>query len=125
MQNPLTPEDAYSMGSAIQYLPPVVIEGHQSTPDHPMRVATRRAAGLDADGWTPELRGEVAGFFDALADEWHTRTTPQRKAVVVDALTRGLGPAAVQQGIAIEIGSGALQRGHGARSRGNLRHCDQ
>jgi ubiquinone/menaquinone biosynthesis C-methylase UbiE len=71
-----------------------------------MRVATRRAAGLDADGWTPELRGEVAGFFDALADEWHTRTTPQRKAVVVDALTRGLGPAAVQQGIAIEIGSG-------------------
>ena len=98
------------MESAIQYLPPVVIEGHeasgQSSADHPMRVATRRAAGFEADGWTPELRGEVAGFFDALADEWHTRTTPQRRAVVLDALARGVDPLHLRSGVAIEIGSG-------------------
>jgi hypothetical protein len=98
------------MESAIQYLPPLAIEGHESSghgsDDHPMRVATRRAAGFEADGWTPELRGEVADFFDALADEWHTRTTPQRRAVVMDALTRGAGPLHLRNGVAIEIGSG-------------------
>jgi len=35
---------------AIRYLPPVPIKGHQSSgagsPEHPMRIATRRAAGL-------------------------------------------------------------------------------
>jgi SAM-dependent methyltransferase len=100
----------HPMDPAIQQLPPVVIEGHESarrnSADHPMRVATRRAAGFEADGWTPELRGEVADFFDALADEWHTRTTPQRRAVVMDALTRGVDPLDLRNGVAIEIGSG-------------------
>lgn len=95
---------------AIRYLPPVAIEGHQpsgaGTPDHPMRIATRRAAGLDAGGWTPELRKEVGAFFDTLSGEWHTRTSPQRTAVVMDALERGLGRQASRAGAAVEIGSG-------------------
>jgi len=94
----------------IRYLPPVVIEGHQSSssggPDHPMRIATRRAAGLDPGGWTAELRKEVAGFFDTLSGEWHTRTSPQRAAIVMDALERGLGPRGSRTGIAVEVGSG-------------------
>ena len=94
----------------IRYLPPTVIEGHQSSgsggPDHPMRIATRRAAGLDAGGWTPELRKEVAGFFDTLSGEWHTRTSPQRTAVVMDALERGLGARDSRTGFAVEVGSG-------------------
>lgn len=71
-----------------------------------MRIATRRAAGLDPGGWTGELRGEVAEFFDNLAGEWHTRTTPQRTAVITDALVRGLDPLHVPAGLAVEIGSG-------------------
>jgi hypothetical protein len=82
-----------------------------------MRIATRRAAGLDAGGWTAELREEVEDFFDGLAHEWHTRSSPERTAVVLDALTRGLGavddraaapfrPNAVPAGIAVEVGSG-------------------
>lgn len=96
--------------STIQYLPPVAIDGHQSSgaggPDHPMRVATRRAAGLDAGGWTGELRGQVAGFFDGLAGEWHTRGSPHRTAVVMDALVRGLDASGHPSGLAVEIGSG-------------------
>jgi SAM-dependent methyltransferase len=87
------------------------------TPDHPMRLATRRAAGLDAGGWTADLRWQVADFFDGLASEWHTRSSPERTAVVMDALSRGLsaddfggaGPfaaAAVRAGTAVEVGSG-------------------
>ena len=78
------------------------------TPDHPMRIATRRAAGLDASGWTAELREEVEDFFDGLANEWHTRSSPERTAVVLDALSRGLpfGPTAAPAGIAVEVGSG-------------------
>jgi SAM-dependent methyltransferase len=95
---------------AIEYLPAVAIEGHRSsgtgTDDHPMRIATRRAAGLDAGGWTGELRDQVEEFFDDLAGEWHTRSSPQRTAVVTDALVRGLDPIGVSAGIAVEIGSG-------------------
>jgi len=95
---------------AIERLPPVAIEGHRSSgaggPDHPMRIATRRAAGLDAGGWTGELRNQVEGFFDGLAGEWHTRTSPQRTAVVMDALSRGLGAPDSPVGIAVEVGSG-------------------
>jgi SAM-dependent methyltransferase len=98
------------MNTPIEYLPPVRIEGHQSSgaggPDHPMRIATRRAAGLDAGGWTSQLRKEVAEFFDTLSGEWHTRTSPQRTAVVSDALERGLGPLNRRPGIAVEVGSG-------------------
>jgi len=95
---------------AIQYLPPVAIEGHQSSgsggPDHPMRIATRRAAGLDVGGWTRELRKQVGEFFDTLSGEWHTRTSPQRTAVVMDALDRGLGPRDSRIGVVVEVGSG-------------------
>jgi hypothetical protein len=95
---------------AIKYLPSVAIEGHQSSgsgsPDHPMRIATRRAAGLEPGGWTPALRREVAEFFDTLSGEWHTRTSPQRTAVVQDALERGLGRRDSPLGVAVEIGSG-------------------
>jgi SAM-dependent methyltransferase len=94
----------------IQHLPPVAIEGHRSSsaggPDHPMRIATRRAAGLDAGGWTPELRDHVEDYFDELAAEWHTRNSPERTAVVLDALSRGLGPIAAPAGTALEVGSG-------------------
>jgi ubiquinone/menaquinone biosynthesis C-methylase UbiE len=71
-----------------------------------MRIATRRAAGLEAGGWTGELRDQVAEYFDGLASEWHTRTSPQRIAVVMDALARGLGTIEWPVGIAVEVGSG-------------------
>jgi hypothetical protein len=94
----------------IQYLPPVAIEGHHSSgtggPDHPMRIATRRAAGLEQGGWTGELRTEVAEFFDGLAGEWHTRTSPERTAVVRDALERGLAAVGSPGDLAVEVGSG-------------------
>ena len=103
----------------VQQLPPIAIEGHKSsglgTPDHPMRIATRRAAGLDADGWTSELREDVEQFFDDLAPEWNSRDTTQRVVVVRDALERGLDPLMsngtrgseleVRQ-VAVEVGSG-------------------
>ncbi len=94
----------------IQHLTPIAIEGHRSSgaggPDHPMRIATRRAAGLDADGWTPDLRDLVEDYFDDLADEWHTRSSPERMAVVTDALSRGLGQVGAPVGTAVEVGSG-------------------
>ena len=95
---------------AIEYLPPVAIEGHQSSgmggPEHPMRIATRRAAGLDAGGWTGDLRDQVEDYFDGIAGEWHTRISPQRTAVVTDALSRGLDAMDVPAGPAVEVGSG-------------------
>jgi SAM-dependent methyltransferase len=94
----------------VEYLPSVSIEGHQTSstggPDHPMRVATRRAAGLDADGWTRDLRDDVRRFFDDLAGEWDTRTSPQRTAIVRDAINRGFGRIQPIGDVAIEIGSG-------------------
>ena len=71
-----------------------------------MRIATRRAAGLDPDGWTGDLRREVERYFDVLAGEWHTRTSPQRTAIVMDALVRGLDPMGPPAGVAVEVGSG-------------------
>lgn len=95
---------------AVQRLPPVPIEGHRSSgagsADHPMRIATRRAAGLDVAGWTRELRNEVSGYFDDLAGEWHTRSSWQRTAVVMDAFVRGLDAIALPIGVALEVGSG-------------------
>lgn len=104
------PSESTVKESTIRYLTPVSIEGHQTSgaggPDHPMRIATRRAAGLQADGWTRGLRDEVEQFFDGLAGEWHTRTSPQRTAVVMDALVRGLDPMRAPRGVVLEVGSG-------------------
>ena len=98
------------MDRSIRHLPPIAIEGHRSSgaggPDHPMRIATRRAAGLDASGWTSELRDQVETYFDELANEWHTRSSPERTAVVMDALSRGLGALEVPAGMVVEVGSG-------------------
>ncbi|MBI4888804.1 MAG: methyltransferase domain-containing protein [Acidobacteria bacterium] len=95
---------------AIRHLPPVAIDAHRSSgaggPEHPMRIATRRAAGLDAGGWTGELRRQVADFFDGIAGEWHTRSSPERTAVVRDALSRGLDAMEGPAGLAVEVGSG-------------------
>jgi SAM-dependent methyltransferase len=99
----------------IRHLPAIGIEGHApSNPggaDHPMRIMTRRAAGLEGPGWDADARAEVAGLFDRLAPEWHTRVSPQREAVVVDALDRGLPAVAGRSegrrpGTAVEVGSG-------------------
>ena len=71
-----------------------------------MRIATRRAAGLEPGGWTRELSKEVGDFFDTLSNEWHTRTSTQRTAVVMDALERGLGRPGARSGVVVEVGSG-------------------
>jgi SAM-dependent methyltransferase len=71
-----------------------------------MRLATRRAAGLDEGGWPGDLRDEVRTYFDGLADEWHTRTSPERTAIVDDALTRGVAAVGAPAGLAVEVGSG-------------------
>jgi ubiquinone/menaquinone biosynthesis C-methylase UbiE len=95
---------------AVKHLPPIRIEGHQiasaGSPDHPMRIVTRRAAGLEAGGWTGEVRDEVAKYFDELAGEWHTRTSPERTRIVADAFARGLGETGAPKGLAVEVGSG-------------------
>jgi SAM-dependent methyltransferase len=91
----------------IEELPPVEIPGHRASglgsDEHPMRIMTRRAAGLAPGGWDAEARSRVENVFDELSGEWHTRTSPQRTAVVVDALDRG-GVAGGR--LAVEVGSG-------------------
>lgn len=93
--------------TGIDELPPVEIPGHRASglgsEDHPMRIMTRRAAGLAPDGWDADARGRVEALFDELSSEWHTRTSPQRTAVVVDALDRG---GVTGGAVAIEVGSG-------------------
>lgn len=91
-------------------LEPTEIPGHQpsglGSDDHPMRVMTRRAAGLAPGGWDDAARAEVAAFFDALAPSWESRTTPERAAVVTDCLERGLPPDLDRAGVCVEVGSG-------------------
>jgi SAM-dependent methyltransferase len=97
------------MPGTLAQLPAIEIEGHHSSglgsDGHPMRIMTRRAAGLTGEPWDDRARFEVAMYFDALAPEWHTRTGPAREAVVDDALARG-----VREGVAgdlcLELGSG-------------------
>jgi len=98
------------MPGTLRSLPPLDIEGHRSSglgsPDHPMRIMTRRAAGLHPRAWDHAARAEVTAFFDGLAPVWHTRTSPERDAVVTDALTRGL-PGRMGEGdVCVELGSG-------------------
>lgn len=94
----------------IESLPPVPIVGHETSgagsPQHPMRVMTRRIAGLNPGGWDGDAERLVTETFDLLAPEWHTRTSPQRTAVVEDALTRGLDPLLRDRSLALEVGSG-------------------
>lgn len=98
------------MAGTLTELPAVEIPGHSpsgvGSPDHPMRVMTRRAAGLEGSGWDDVARAEVASFFDDLAPTWHTRTSPQRDAVVNDALDRGLPDHAAHGDVCVELGSG-------------------
>src|SRR5512139_2186622 len=94
----------------IKHLPPIDVDGHQPSGvggvDHPMRIATHRAAGLHEEGWTDELRADVAKYFDEMATDWHTRTTSGRVEIVMDALARGLDAVGAPVGIAVELGSG-------------------
>jgi len=96
------------MSGALERLPAIEIPGHESSglgsDDHPMRIMTRRAAGLDPAGWDDAARAETASYFDALASEWHTRTSPARDAVVADALQRGV--VGATEGTCVELGSG-------------------
>jgi hypothetical protein len=96
------------MPGTLTELPAIEIEGHRSsglgTDDHPMRIMTRRAAGLHPGGWDDEARAQVASYFDGLAPEWHTRTGPARDAVVADALERGVGT--LTGDVCVELGSG-------------------
>jgi SAM-dependent methyltransferase len=98
------------MPGALTELPPVAIAGHRPTGqgnlDNPMRVMTRRAAGLHPDAWDADARAQVAAYFDGLAAEWHTRTSPERDAVVVDALERGLPADLGPADVCVELGSG-------------------
>jgi ubiquinone/menaquinone biosynthesis C-methylase UbiE len=71
-----------------------------------MRVMTRRAAGLEPPPWDDAARTEVADLFDSLASEWHTRTSPERAAVLVDALERGLGGRVPTGQVCVELGAG-------------------
>lgn len=97
------------MPGELTALPATAIEGHRPSnlgnDDHPMRIMTRRAAGLHPGGWDGAARAEVAAYFDGLAPEWHTRTSPERDAVVADALARGL-PAGTAGDVCVELGSG-------------------
>ena len=96
------------MPGTLTELPAIEIEGHTSSglgsPDHPMRIMTRRAAGLLGEPWDDQARAEVAAFFDGMAPEWHTRTGPARAAVVADALARGVGDDGGD--VCLELGSG-------------------
>lgn len=98
----------------ITELPPLEIDGHTpSQPqgaDHPMRVMTRRAAGLVGPPWDAQARREVANLFDSLAPEWHTRTSESRTQVVLDAFDRGEvgGSTVLELGSGIGAYSGAL-----------------
>jgi SAM-dependent methyltransferase len=95
---------------SIKHLPSITIEGHAASgaggPEHPMRVATRRAAGIEGGGWTDELRHEVVEYFDDLAGEWHTHISPERVAVLLDAFSRGVDALDPPAGVAAEVGSG-------------------
>lgn len=94
----------------IETLPPREIPGHEPSGignrAHPMRIMTRRIAGLESGSWDREAEALVTQTFDALAPEWHTRTSPERTAIVEDALTRGLDPLLEGRGLGIEVGSG-------------------
>ena len=98
------------MGGTLTHLPAVEVASHEASglgsDDHPMRIMTRRAAGLVGPPWDERARAEVAAYFDGMAEEWHTRTSPERDAVVADALARGLPADLGSADVCVELGSG-------------------
>jgi hypothetical protein len=98
------------MAGTLTELPGVAVEGHKASglgsDDHPMRIMTRRAAGLVGPAWDDAARAEVAAYFDPMAAEWHTRTSAARDAVVTDALDRGLPANLGRADVCVELGSG-------------------
>lgn len=98
------------LGRVIQRLPAIQIEGHQPTSTgnegHPIRLMTRRVAGLDGGGPDSLVQAEVTRLFDTLAPDWHTRVSPSRTRVVADAFERGVDSYAVARALAFEVGSG-------------------
>lgn len=107
------------MVDGVEWLPHLAIPGHEPTTrgnaHHPMRELTRRAAGLAPGGWDDHARAMVTEVFDELASEWHTRDTPERRAVVGDAFGRGLTSLDGRSGseaprpprtLGVEVGSG-------------------
>lgn len=94
----------------IDTLPPRDIPGHEPSGSgniaHPMRIMARRIAGLEPGSWDREAEALVTRTFDTLAPEWHTRTSPERTAMIDDALTRGLDPLLGGGGLGVEVGSG-------------------
>jgi SAM-dependent methyltransferase len=98
-----------TVAGTLEQLPVLPIEGHvpsgMGSDDHPMRIMTRRAAGLLDEPWDDQARLEVATYFDAMAPDWHTRNSPQRDQVVADALERGL-PDLGRADVCVELGSG-------------------
>lgn len=67
---------------------------------------TRRVAGLEPGEWDRDATGLVVETFDGLAPDWHTRISPERTAVVEDALVRGLDPLIGSRELCVEVGSG-------------------
>ena len=98
------------VAAMVESLPPIEIPGHVSSglgnEHHPMRIMTRRAAGLDSGGWDQTAIDETSELFDTLAPEWHTRTSPQRTEVVRDALRRGHDPIPGGRNLLVEVGAG-------------------
>ena len=97
------------MPGAVRHLAPTEAAPDARAPDpdgardHPMRRVTEQVA-ADPSTWGPDQRRQVAGVFDDLAGEWHTRAGPDRDAAMVDAFTRGVPPGL--EGPAAEVGSG-------------------
>ncbi len=70
-------------------------------PDHPMRKVTVGVAFDDA--WDATRSAKVANLFDGMAQEWAARSeTPERMAVIIDALER----AELPDGTWLELGAG-------------------
>jgi SAM-dependent methyltransferase len=92
----------------IESLVPTSVEGPPGlgNTDHPMRVMTRRVAGLEPGEWDSEASRAVTALFDGLAPEWHTRASPERTRVVLDAIERGLEPLVSSRRLCLEVGSG-------------------
>ena len=70
-------------------------------PDHPIRKVTRNVA---LGGWTRERAVKVAELFDALAADWTSRASSERREPLRDALDRGCFQANGR--LCAEVGSG-------------------